>query len=73
MKTGVRHNSKQYKINNTQKKRSEFMSINQNIRNLLPDNAIICDNPSFDSSIIGVTTDNRVVYDYKSNGGRNDD
>ena len=64
MKNGARHSNQQYKINNTQKKRSEFMSINQNIRNILPDEAIICDNPSFDNAIIGVTSNNCVVYDY---------
>lgn len=40
------------------------MSIRPHIRALLPDNSIVCDNPSFDRSIVGVTTDNRVVYDY---------
>ena len=40
------------------------MSVKLNIRNFLPERAVVCDNPSFDRSIIGVTTDNRVVYDY---------
>ena len=34
-------------------------------RQELPEGAIVFDNPSFDNSIIGVSTENRVVYDYE--------
>lgn len=40
------------------------MSVNQRIRDELPEDAIVFDNMSYDNSIVGVTTDNRVVYDY---------
>ena len=40
------------------------MSVNQRIRYELPEDAIVFDNMSYDNSIVGVTTDNRVVYDY---------
>ena len=40
------------------------MSVNKNIRMELDEDAIVFDNPSFDNSIIGVTTDGNVVYDY---------
>ena len=40
------------------------MAINEEIRNKLPDGAIILDNPSFDNSIIGITFDGRLIYQY---------
>lgn len=40
------------------------MSVNQQLRDELPEDAIVFDNMSYDSSIVGVTTDGRVVYDY---------
>ena len=40
------------------------MAINMNIREILPEGAIILDNSSFDNSIIGVTLDDRLIYDY---------
>ena len=40
------------------------MSVNQQLRDELPEDAIVFDNMSYDGSIIGITTDGRVVYDY---------
>ena len=40
------------------------MSVNEEIRNLLPDDAIVFDNMSYDNSIIGTTFDGRAIYDY---------
>ena len=40
------------------------MSINLQLREELPEDAIVFDNMSYDRSIIGITTDGRVVYDY---------
>ena len=40
------------------------MSVNSQLRDELPEEAIVFDNMSYDGSIIGVTTDGRVVYDY---------
>ena len=40
------------------------MSVILELRSELPEDAIVFDNMSYDSSIIGVTTDGRVVYDY---------
>ena len=40
------------------------MAINMNIRGILPEGAIILDNSAFDNSIIGVTLDGRLIYDY---------
>lgn len=40
------------------------MSVNLKLRTLLPKDALVFDNASYDNSIVGVTTDNRVVYDY---------
>lgn len=40
------------------------MSVNLQLRNELPEDAIVFDNMSYDGSIIGVTTDDRVVYSY---------
>lgn len=40
------------------------MSVNLQLRDELPEDAIVFDNMSYDGSIIGVTTDGRVVYDY---------
>lgn len=40
------------------------MSVNQQLRDGLPEDAIVFDNMSYDGSIVGVTTDGRVVYDY---------
>lgn len=38
--------------------------VNMNIRNKLPPNTIVLDNPSYDNSIIGLTFDGRAIYDY---------
>lgn len=40
------------------------MSINENVRAMLDEDSIVFDNPSFDNSIIGITTDSHAVYDY---------
>lgn len=40
------------------------MSVNLELRSELPEEAIVFDNASYDGSIVGVTTDGRVVYDY---------
>ena len=40
------------------------MSVNLEIRNKLPDDALVFDNMSYDNSIIGITLDGRVIYDY---------
>ena len=40
------------------------MAINMNIIEILPEGAIILDNSAFDNSIIGVTLDGRLIYDY---------
>ena len=40
------------------------MSVNLELRSELPEEAIVFDNMSYDNSIVGVTTDGRVVYDY---------
>lgn len=41
------------------------MAINKDVRSELDEDAIVFDSPSFDNSIIGVTTDGKVVYDYE--------
>ena len=43
-----------------------YVSVNLQLRNELPDDVIFFDNASYDGSIIGITTDGRVVYDYDS-------
>jgi hypothetical protein len=40
------------------------MAVNLELREELPEEAIVFDNMSYDGSIVGVTTDGRVVYDY---------
>ena len=40
------------------------MSVNLEVRNKLPDDALVFDNMSYDNSIIGITLDGRVIYDY---------
>ena len=40
------------------------MSVNLQLRDELPEDAIVFDNMSYDGSIIGVTTDDRVEYSY---------
>ena len=40
------------------------MSVSQQIRDELPEDAIVFDNLLYDKSIVGITTDGRVVYDY---------
>lgn len=40
------------------------MSVNLQLRDELPEDAIVFDSMSYDGSIIGVTTDDRVVYSY---------
>jgi hypothetical protein len=41
------------------------MAINESIRRELEEDSIVFDNPSFDNSIIGITTDGKAVYDYE--------
>ena len=41
------------------------MIINEDVRSELCEGAIVFDNPSFDNSIVGFTTDGQVVYDYE--------
>ena len=40
------------------------MAVDLELRAELPEDAIVFDNMSYDGSIMGVTTDGRVVYDY---------
>jgi len=40
------------------------MSIDLELRSELPEDALVFDNLAYDKAIIGVTTDDRVVYDY---------
>ena len=40
------------------------MSVNQEIRNKLPADAVVFDNHSYDNSIIGTTFDGRAIYDF---------
>ena len=40
------------------------MAVNLELRAELPEDAIVFDNMSYDGSIVGVTTDGRVVYGY---------
>lgn len=40
------------------------MSVNEEIRNMLPDGAVVLDDMSYDNSIIGATFDGRAIYDY---------
>ena len=40
------------------------MAVNLELRAELPEDAIVFDNMSYDGSIVGVTTDGRVIYDY---------
>ena len=40
------------------------MAINLELRADLPEEAVVFDKPSYDNAIIGVTTDNKVVYDF---------
>jgi hypothetical protein len=40
------------------------MAINEEIRAELDEDTIVFDNPSFDNSIIGITTNGNAVYDY---------
>jgi hypothetical protein len=41
-----------------------FMSVNLKIREQLPDEAIVFESCAYDNSIIGVSSDERVVYSY---------
>jgi hypothetical protein len=41
------------------------MSVNLDIRNELPDDALIFEDYAYDNSIIGVTLDDRVIYGYE--------
>lgn len=41
------------------------MSVRKDVRDQLPKGAAIFDKPSFDNSIIGTTTDGRLVYSYE--------
>ena len=40
------------------------MAVNENIRKELLEDALVFDKHAYDNSIIGVTIDNRVIYDY---------
>ena len=40
------------------------MSVNQEIRNKLPPDAVVFDNQSYDNSIIGTTFDGRAIYEF---------
>ncbi len=40
------------------------MAVREDVREQLPIEAIVFNNPSYDNSIIGTTTDGRVVYSY---------
>ena len=40
------------------------MSVNQQIREQLPSDAIVFDNHAYDNSIIGTTFDGRAIYDF---------
>ena len=40
------------------------MSVNQEIRNKLPPDAVVFDNHAYDNSIIGTTFDGRAIYDF---------
>ena len=40
------------------------MSVNQDIRNKLPSDAVVFDNYAYDNSIIGTTFDGRAIYCY---------
>ena len=40
------------------------MAVNLQLRAELPEDAIVFDSMSYDGSIVGVTIDDRVVYDY---------
>lgn len=38
--------------------------VNKHIRDKLPYGTIVLDNPSFDNSIIGISFDGRLIYNY---------
>ena len=38
--------------------------IKQDLRDELPEDSLVFDNPAYDGAIIGYTTDGNVVYDY---------
>ena len=40
------------------------MSIDLELRSELPEDTLVFDNLAYDKAIIGITTDDRVVYDY---------
>lgn len=40
------------------------MAINQDIRDMLPNDTLVFDNASYDNSIIGTTFDGMAIYDY---------
>lgn len=40
------------------------MAINKEIRENIPEDSVVFDNASYDNSIIGVSTDGRVVYSF---------
>lgn len=40
------------------------MAVNPELRAELPEDALVFDNASYDGSIVGVTVDGHVVYDY---------
>lgn len=42
------------------------MSVNLDIRDELPDDAVVFDNYAYDNSIIGITLDDRVIYAYEN-------
>jgi hypothetical protein len=40
------------------------MAINKELRENLPEDTVVFDNASYDNSIIGVSTDGRVIYSF---------
>ena len=42
------------------------MAVIQEVRDILPESAVVFDNYAYDKSIIGVTDDDRAVYDFDS-------
>lgn len=40
------------------------MAINEEVRKSLPEDAVVFDNLAYDNSIIGISTDGRVIYSF---------
>ena len=41
------------------------MTVNYEVRNTLPLDSMVFDNPAYDNSIIGISLDGRVIYAYE--------